>query len=245
MSPFPITPHSAATRAQLRLRRVRSHRPTWWRRIATVLAVLAGCGLFLGLTASPAAAHDRLKSSSPKPDAEVSGIERIVLEYTSHVRFPAVVLRGPGGAAAIGKPRLQGPKVLVDVTEPLGPGRYVIGWRVVSSDGHPIEGEIPFTVTASNTPAPLHSPAATSSPAASPTAAGTAAASSAPSATATPVAGSGPEAGSAGIPGWLWAAAVLVAIAAAVWISSRGGRRRHQNPTDPIDPEADPGPPTS
>ncbi|WP_203990172.1 copper resistance CopC family protein [Sphaerisporangium rufum] len=211
--------------------------------MATVLAMLACWGLLSGLTAFPAAAHDQLKRSSPERNAEISGLDRVELEYTARVRFPAMVLRGPAGAVAIGKPRLDGAKVLVDVTGPLSPGRYVIGWRVVSSDGHPIEGEIPFTVTVSSTPPSPGSPPATSSPTASPPATVTATTTTtdAPSATDAPAAGSDPAAGSSGIPGWLWATAFLVAIAAAGWVGSRRGRRRQ----DPAGPHRGAGPPAS
>jgi len=241
MGPFPSARYPAAALAAPR--HARPHQLVWRHRFASLLAVLAGCGLFLSLMASPAVAHDRLKSSSPKRNAELSGVERIELEYSNRVRFPAVVLRGPEGKAAIGKPRLDGRKALVDVTEPLPPGRYVIGWRVVSLDGHPIEGEIPFTVTAARI-APPPSSSATPSPAASPSAVGaaTAEASDASPATATPAAGSSPAETPSDGSGWLWAAAGLVAIAAAVWFGGRGGRQRRQGSADP---DADPDSPAS
>ncbi|WP_171055478.1 copper resistance CopC family protein, partial [Nonomuraea sp. KC401] len=110
------------------------------------LAALA-CLLVLALPAAPAHAHDKLKSSSPAKDAEVSSVEEIELEYTASVKFPFIVLHdAAGGQITLGEPETDGPKVSAAVPEPLAPGSYVIAWRVVSSDGHPIEGEIPFTV---------------------------------------------------------------------------------------------------
>ncbi|MCC5582122.1 copper resistance protein CopC [Microtetraspora sp. AC03309] len=114
------------------------------------LVAALGCGFFLTLTANAAHAHDSLKSSSPARDAQVDDLKEIELDYSAQVRFPVVVMRdGAGKAVAIGTARVDGSKVLADVTASLSPGGYVIAWRVVSSDGHPIEGEIPFTVTGS------------------------------------------------------------------------------------------------
>ncbi|MFI7048990.1 copper resistance protein CopC [Streptosporangium sandarakinum] len=99
------------------------------------------CAIFVLLGASAALAHDRLKSSSPAENAEVAAVERIKLEFTSRVRFPAVVLREADDTiVGIGKAQATGDTVTSDVPEVLSAGKYVIAWRVVSSDGHPIEG---------------------------------------------------------------------------------------------------------
>lgn len=153
---------------------------------AVVFAAVLACAAFLALPAPAALAHDSLKSSSPAKDAQVSSVEHIELEFNARVQFPFVVLHDAAGRQVeVGKPRLDGPKVLADVPRPPGPGAYVLAWRVVSSDGHPIEGEIPFTVKGSSSrPAP-------SAPAAERPAA------------------------AAGVPGWIWGGlAVLVVLGA-------------------------------
>src|SRR5699024_11695292 len=43
-------------------------------------------------------------------------------------------------------PRVEGPDAIVELTEPLPAGTHTIQWRVVSSDGHPIEGALTITV---------------------------------------------------------------------------------------------------
>lgn len=152
--------------------------------------VLLACVAFLALPVPAASAHDTLKSSSPAKNTQVSSVERIELEFNAHVQFPFVVLHDAAGKQIeVGKPVLDGPKVLADVPTPPAPGSYVIGWRVVSSDGHPIEGEIPFTVKGSST-RPVPASPAEERPAAS-----------------------------AGVPGWIWGGlAVLVVLGAVLLI---------------------------
>jgi len=140
-------------------------------------------------------AHTALKSSNPAKDAKVDSLRRVTLVYTESVRFPVVVVLGKGEKRfEDGKPKVEGPKVTVDVVDELPAGAYRIAWRVVSRDGHPLEGEIPFTVT----------PAASQEPSA---AAPSAAASSeaAPSAATPPVeASEAAQDRAGGIPAWVW-----------------------------------------
>ncbi|MGN9844997.1 copper resistance CopC family protein [Nonomuraea sp. H19] len=146
--------------------------------LAALTAILAAL-LVLG-TAAPALAHDALKSSSPAKGAEVKALDEVTLEFTAKVRSPFVIVRGPGDTRyELGKPETAGAVVRQAVKGPLADGKYTIAYRVVSSDGHPIEGEIPFTVKGAETPSP--SPEPSDSTAASPAPSGSAA-SSAPAA---------------------------------------------------------------
>jgi len=197
----------------------------------TLVAVI-GCGLFLSVTAPAALAHDSLKSSSPAKGATVSGVETIELEYSSRVRFPLVVLRTAAGQLIkLGEPQADGPKVRTAVPGPLAGGSYVIAWRVVSSDGHPIEGEIPFTVkaTSSGTTAPATAAAA---------------ATTAPAASAQTTQPAAAAQGGGGIPGWLWAGlAALVVLGLVIWLLSRrtGGPDEPAGQSDaPVEPAEQP-----
>ncbi|MEO3887700.1 copper resistance protein CopC [Nonomuraea sp. B5E05] len=184
--------------------------------LACLLTGLLTGLLTLALPAAPAYAHDKLKSSSPAKDAEVSAIEEIELEYTATVKFPFVVLRDAAGKqVALGEPRLDGPKVSAAVPQPLAPGSYVIAWRVVSSDGHPIEGEIPFSVKGA---------AATSSAPPSPAPASAEPASSGP-ATATGQDAASSETAASGVPAWIWGALAVLVVLGAV-VALRAARRR-------------------
>ncbi|MFF3665825.1 copper resistance CopC family protein [Microtetraspora malaysiensis] len=190
---------------------------------STVVAVL-GCGLFLTLTAPAAFAHDSLKHSSPAKDAQVSGVKEIELEYSAQVRYPVAALRDAAGQAMeLGTPRLDGSRVVIDVTQPLTPGGYVIAWRVVSSDGHPIEGEIPFTVTASEATA-SGSPDPTGTPLVSPSVSPSAASEPLVQVSATGAASADVEKPAEGVSGWLWAGLVALAVIGG-FVLLRGGRR--------------------
>ncbi|MFC4590760.1 copper resistance CopC family protein [Sphaerisporangium corydalis] len=182
-------------------------------RFPAVRALLVLClsSVFLGLAAPAALAHDSLKSSSPAKNATVSGLDRIELEFSAHVSFPVVILHDAAGRRyESGSPRTDGPKVVQDVAATLPPGGYVIAWRIVSSDGHPVEGEIPFTVAGTGG----------AQPAASASGTGAAPAPAESAAPAAPAAAT--QAG--GIPGWVWAGLGLLVVIAAVTLL--GGRKK-------------------
>ncbi|MEU3170315.1 copper resistance protein CopC [Streptosporangium sp. NPDC006930] len=201
------------------------------RSVRTTVVTTLCCALFVLLSAlaAPAAlAHDRLKSSSPAKNAKVSAVERIKLEFSSRIRFPVVALRSASDVVIdIGKAKGAGDTVTSDVPEPLPAGRYVIAWRVVSPDGHPIEGEIPFTVTAPATPssAPSRTPTAEPDASAVPSAAGQPS-SPAPAVADGPVSAADDRQASQGLPGWTWIALVaLVVLGAGIWsLTSRRDR---------------------
>jgi copper resistance protein C len=179
------------------------------RHLRTVALAALACALFLIFPASPAFAHDALKRSSPAKNAELSSLKEVELEYSASVKFPFVVLHDAAGKeVALGKPVLDGPLVSAEVPQ-LAPGAYVVAWRVVSSDGHPIEGEIPFSVKGSSpAPSPTGGAVDVATLAAEPSTA----------------AGEGRTA-SSGVPGWIWGGlAVLVVLGAFVLL--RTGRRR-------------------
>lgn len=187
--------------------------------LAALTALTASiAALFLLGTAAPALAHDALKSSDPAKGATVKSVDKVTLEFTSKVRMPIVVVRGPGDEQhAAGKPALDGAVVEQQLKSVLPDGKYTIAYRVVSSDGHPIEGEIPFTVKgAPSSPDPGAEPtaeptaAASTEPSAEPSAAGaepSTAASAEPSAESSAQDGATPAAAQSGtgasFPVWL------------------------------------------
>jgi methionine-rich copper-binding protein CopC len=152
--------------------------------------------------ASPALAHTALKSSDPEKGATVESLDSVTLTFTESVRFPVVLVRDAGGHSyQAGKPSIDGPKVTQKVAGALPSGKYTIAWRVVSDDGHPVEGEIPFSVKVPPADASPGSPAPSPSQSAT-------AASSPPPITPTPV-NADPAARrqgdkQGGIPAWVW-----------------------------------------
>jgi len=128
--------------------------------LAALTAILAAA-LFVFGTAAPALAHDTLKSSNPAKGAEVDSLDEVRLEFSNKVRMPFVLVRGDGDAEyQSGKPEADGAVVTQAVKGPLPDGKYTIAYRVVSSDGHPIEGEIPFRVKGAEKAAEEASPSA-------------------------------------------------------------------------------------
>ncbi|MET1152955.1 copper resistance protein CopC, partial [Arthrobacter sp.] len=60
------------------------------------------------------------------------------------------VLDGEGTDWAAGAPVLNGSQVSIPLRDGIPDGDYQLGWRVVSSDGHPIEGTLEFSVAAAS-----------------------------------------------------------------------------------------------
>ncbi|MFI9570144.1 copper resistance protein CopC [Microbispora rosea] len=161
-------------------------------------AALVAALLLCVAPALPAEAHTSLKSSDPQKNAQVKTLQKVTLEFADSVQFPVVVVRGEDGKSyEKGEPVVDGPKVTEAVSEPVPPGRYTIAWRVVSPDGHPLEGEIPFTVVGDQSIGAATSAAAPGdpSPASAPAAA----------APATAPAAQADDGGRGGVPGWIWA----------------------------------------
>ena len=150
-----------------------------WRLLAATLgaAVLAVAGLVIG--ASPAWAHNVLKSSNPTDGERVARTpSSVVLTFDE----PAIalgtklVVTGPEGPAQIGTPRLVDKTVTQDLQPGAPAGAYTVDWRVTSADGHPISGSFTFTAKAAGVPstAPSFAPQPSTAPTA-PTARGSSA----------------------------------------------------------------------
>ncbi|MFF5207044.1 copper resistance protein CopC [Streptosporangium sp. NPDC000396] len=140
------------------------------RRLLTVL--LFACAALLGVV-TPAQAHNVLIGSDPKDGAQLAtGPEKITLTFDQPVRqgFAQISLTGPDGTRwEDGKTAVNGEKVSVAV-RPLGPaGQYVVGYRILSSDGHPVASKVTFTLTTAgpgtaSQPAPASSAVASQAP---------------------------------------------------------------------------------
>ena len=163
------------------------------RRPRTLLAAATALGILLAATTAiaPASAHDELVSSTPVADAALDPAPtEVSLSYSDNILEVGVevtVTDAAGTEWVADAPVVDGPTVTVPLNADMPGGAYTVDWRVVSSDGHPISGSIPFTVT---TPAAAPSPSEeASSPAVeTPTDSVT----SAPSASADPDATAGP-----------------------------------------------------
>ncbi|GAA2411880.1 copper resistance CopC family protein [Nonomuraea africana] len=118
------------------------------RRLLTVL--LLACAA-LGLAVTPAQAHNVLTGSDPEEGARLqSAPSQVTLEFDQAVRqgFAQVTVTGPdGGRWEAAQASVSGSKVVTKL-RPLGPaGDYVIGYRILSADGHPVSGKVTFALT--------------------------------------------------------------------------------------------------
>jgi methionine-rich copper-binding protein CopC len=144
-------------------------------RALRAIAVTVLCVAALLLGAAPAFAHTRLQSSDPADGASLdAGPQRVSLTFNERMQpgFATVTVIGPDTRPyQAGDVTADGGTVSIGVA-PLGPaGRYEIGYRVISEDGHPVTGSVAFTLTtpgpaaASPTPAPAAAPVASTPPA--------------------------------------------------------------------------------
>ncbi len=117
----------------------------------SLFALVAAFFVGLGLVFAPAAtAHDQLVSSTPESGAELdSQPEWIELEFSGEVQEMGseVQVMYEGENVSAGELTVDGTTVSSALPADLSAGEYTVVWRVVSSDGHPISGEIPFTIT--------------------------------------------------------------------------------------------------
>ncbi|MDV6305572.1 copper resistance protein CopC [Rhodococcus cerastii] len=119
------------------------------------LAVIAAAILTAtALSIAPAAAHATLQSSNPAENSVLDAApDEVTLTFNQTVsqNFATVTVIGSDGMDwAASDPVVDGGTVTVDLDGLGAGGEYTIGYRVVSADGHPITGSIPFQVTPSS-----------------------------------------------------------------------------------------------
>ncbi|MGA1754817.1 MAG: copper resistance CopC/CopD family protein [Ilumatobacteraceae bacterium] len=119
--------------------------------IAVLLAVFGVVGMSFG----SASAHASLESSEPAPSAVLEASPSAIrLEFTEAVT-PAsdavVVYDSDGDAIRSGDARLgkSSTSIVLDDLPELSDGLYAVAWRVVSSDGHLVQGAYTFTIGSS------------------------------------------------------------------------------------------------
>lgn len=179
-----------------------------------VAVVLAGLAVF-GF-ATPALAHNVLVGSTPASGASVaSGPSQVTLEFNAPVQFGANYLTviGPDGNhwEKTDNATVNGNSVSTPVA-PLGPaGVYKIGYRIISADGHPVSGEVNFTLTTAGNGTPPAKSAGGGTP-------GT-----------QPGAGSASPASSGGVPVWVWVLGAVILLGVGLFFglrTPRAGARR-------------------
>ncbi|MGA4729887.1 copper resistance CopC family protein [Micromonospora taraxaci] len=191
-------------------------------RTARVVPVVLGVAFGVSFLAppTPAAAHNSLTGSDPRDGARVATAPaRIELRFLAKPA-PAttkITITGPDNVVAGGPPVFDGSKVRVPF-KPAAAGLYIVGYQLASSDGHPVKGEVRFTLTTGTAANPSASPSA-GAPSADPSTVATASASAGPASATpdSPTASTVPAASEKSDSGgrwWLWALGGLVLIGA-------------------------------
>ena len=189
--------------------------PTPVPRTLVLAAATALASLLLVLSGGPAAAHTGLESSTPADGETLTAApDAVTLTFATAVssEFAQVAVTGPDGeSVTAGDLTIDGAVVSQPIAAE-GDGGYVVAYRVVSDDGHPVSGQLAFTLTGTG-----GSAAAKSAPA-EPTPVDTPGPTPDTTTAVSPVADSG-ESSSPGP--WLILAAVALVFVSGTWLAFR------------------------
>ncbi len=174
-------------------------------RVAAASVLMAVCAI---APSSNAWAHTEIESSTPQDQAVLKQAPRQVVLTFSEAPLDtglAVVSQGPQGRTQL-PAQVRGNDVVAVWPKESSAGPYVVSYRVVADDGHPITGQLSFQIAeAKGTPASSSSANSTPVPAAQ-----------------APV--QGPTQSTP--PYWLWALVALLIIAALYALVTRSRRHR-------------------
>ena len=121
-------------------------------RLRRVLAVVALASGAVVAFATPAAAHATLRDTSPSNGAKLNAApKQLTLRFSEGVAATSGsvrLFRSDGRTIVLASPsHPDGARDAIAVDVPkLGDGAYVVTWRVVSEDSHPVQGAFTFTV---------------------------------------------------------------------------------------------------
>jgi copper transport protein len=126
------------------------------RRAAALLALSIG---FVVLLATPAFAHATLLQTTPAAGQVLATSPKTIqLRFNENVEVDAGSVRvydRKSNRVDTSSPSTSGDTVTVAVRDKLADGSYVVTWRVISADSHPVQGAFAFQVgTSSNATSP-------------------------------------------------------------------------------------------
>jgi methionine-rich copper-binding protein CopC len=113
---------------------------------------LIGLGLLVSLLVGPSAsAHDEVIDQFPTPGSQVeAGLIDIRLDFSNELldigNGAEIVVTAPDGSFAPATCAALNGTLATAQTDLDQAGTYTVAWRVVSSDGHPIEGSYNFEI---------------------------------------------------------------------------------------------------
>jgi methionine-rich copper-binding protein CopC len=142
---------------------IRPYRFVLTGRLAAALCVTAA----LLVPATPAWAHNALRESTPAANASLAAAPRqleLIFVERLDPQFTTIAVTAPGDVPAVaGEPAVSGARATQPLKPDLPAGTYTVAYRVVSVDGHPVQGSYTFTVTASVSPLAASAPALSAS----------------------------------------------------------------------------------
>lgn len=106
--------------------------------------------LFVGMAPFSVQAHTTLTSSNPA-EGEVLAVQPDQIELifgTVIEEGSSMTLEGPETPVEIENITISDNVMAGTISEELPNGQYIIVWKIIGADGHPIEGQIPFGVDA-------------------------------------------------------------------------------------------------
>lgn len=104
--------------------------------------------LFISLVPFTVMAHTTLTESNPSEGEVLSTQpENIELEFGTVIEEgSSMTLSGPEASIELGEITVSDNIMASEVTTQLPNGQYIIDWKIIGEDGHPIEGQILFGV---------------------------------------------------------------------------------------------------
>lgn len=108
--------------------------------ISSLLFFLFGANVF---------AHSHLEDSTPKSGEIITvPLKNITLRFETAVEPTSAFTLADVNGAEVSLPgvMINGNQLIANVDNELANGDYTIHWKIIGEDGHPLEGDIPFTV---------------------------------------------------------------------------------------------------
>ncbi|WP_413302919.1 copper resistance CopC family protein [Bacillus sp. 1P10SD] len=107
--------------------------------ITALLFFLLGTNVF---------AHSHLEDSSPKDGAVLTeSLKEITLTFETNLEPTSTFTLADANRATIALPvEIKGDQLVGVLPEDLANGFYSIHWKIIGTDGHPLEGDLSFTV---------------------------------------------------------------------------------------------------
>ena len=103
---------------------------------------------FLALAPAKVSAHSKSETTTPADGAIISSVEAIEIRFDAPMRVTAVSLENQAGDVALRRDTGMEPtetfRARLDAI--LEPGDYLVEWRGLSADGHPMQGAFGFTI---------------------------------------------------------------------------------------------------